>query len=342
MRTDVQTRTITLQQAINEALREEMRRDPTVVLMGEDVAGGAGVDHLAGDEAWGGVLGVTRGLVQEFGRDRVLDTPISEAGFIGAAVGAAATGLRPVVELMFVGFIGVCYDILLNQAAKLRYMFGGKAKVPLVVRTLIGAGYRAAAQHSQILYPVFVHVPGLKVVVPSTPYDAKGLLCSAIRDDAPVIFCEHIALLNQKGRVPEGTYTIPLGKADIKRPGKDATVVAIGKMVHVALEAAEILAAQGKEVEVIDPRTLQPLDEETILTSVEKTGRLIVVDEANPRCSMASEIASVVATKGFDFLDAPIRTVTPPHVPVPFSPVLEDAYLPNAAKVVEAVRETFQ
>lgn len=341
MATAIQTQEITFAQAINRALREEMERDPTVILMGEDVAGGAAVEHLEGDEAWGGVLGVTKGLVKEFGRDRVLDTPISEAGFIGAAVGAAAVGLRPVVELMFVGFIGVCYDALLNQASKLRYMFGGKAKVPMVVRTLIGGGFRAAAQHSQVLYPIFVHVPGLKVVVPSTPYDAKGLLVSAIRDDDPVIFCEHIALLNVKGTVPDESYAIPLGKADIKRPGTDATVVAIGRMVHVALEAAEALAKDGKEIEVIDPRTLQPLDEETILASVQKTGRLIVVDEANPRCSMASEIASVVATKGFDYLDAPIRTVTPPHVPVPFSPVLEDAYIPDAARVVQAVRETF-
>lgn len=340
MATMVETREITFQQAINEAIRYEMRRDPNVILMGEDVAGGAGVDHLQDNEAWGGVLGVTRGLVQEFGRHRVLDTPISEAGFIGAAVGAAATGLRPVAELMFVGFVGVCYDVLLNQAAKLRYMFGGKAKVPLVVRTMVGGGFRAAAQHSQMLYPVFVNVPGIKVVVPATPYDAKGLLASAIRDDDPVVFCEHITLYATKGSVPEEPYTIPLGKADVKRSGKDVTIVAIGKMVHTALEAAARLAAEGIQAEVVDPRTLQPLDEDTILTSVRRTGRLVVVDEANPRCSMASEIAAVVASKGFDFLDAPIRLVTPPHVPVPFSPPLEDAYIPSAERIVAAAHET--
>lgn len=334
-------RQLNFSQALNEAMRQEMRRDPTVILMGEDVAGGAGVEHLHEDEAWGGVLGVTKGLVKEFGRSRVLDTPISESGFIGAAVGAAVTGLRPVVEMMFAGFMGVCFDQLLNQGAKLRYMFGGKATVPLVVRTIYGGGFRAAAQHSQVLYSLFTHIPGLKTVVPATPYDAKGLLISSIRDDDLVIFFEDITLGGMKGPVPEEPYTIPLGKAEIRRPGDDVTIVAIGKMVHRALEAAEELQKQGKSAEVIDPRTLSPFDEETVLDSVKKTGRLVVVDESHPRCSMATDIAALVADKGFDFLNAPIKTVTSPHTPVPFSPVLEDHYLPNSQKIATAAAELF-
>jgi len=328
-------------QALNEAMRQEMQRDPKVILMGEDVAGGADVDHLQGDEAWGGVLGVTKGLVKEFGRERVLDTPISESGFIGAAVGAAVTGLRPIAEMMFVGFMGVCFDQLLNQGAKLRYMFGGKAKVPLVIRTICGGGYRAAAQHSQVLYSLFTHIPGLKTVVPSTPYDAKGLLISSIRDDDLVIFFEDITLGAMKGPVPEEAYTIPLGKADIKRPGNDLTLVAMGKMVHHALKSAEELQKQGKSAEVIDPRTLSPFDEDAVLTSVQKTGRLVVVDESHPRCSMASDIAALVADKGFDYLNGPIKTVTAPHTPVPFSPPLEDHYLPNAEKITAAALSLF-
>lgn len=328
-------------QALNEAMRQEMQRDPKVILIGEDVAGGADVDHLQGDEAWGGVLGVTKGLVKEFGRERILDTPISESGFIGAAVGAAVTGLRPIAEMMFVGFMGVCFDQLLNQGAKLRYMFGGKAKVPLVIRTICGGGYRAAAQHSQVLYSLFTHIPGLKTVVPSTPYDAKGLLIASIQDDDPVIFFEDITLGAMKGPVPEEPYTIPLGKADIKRTGADVTIVAIGKMVHHALKSADELQQQGKSAEVIDPRTLSPFDEATVLESVQKTGRLVVVDESHPRCSMASDIAAVVADKGFDYLNGPIKTVTAPHTPVPFSPPLEDHYLPNAQKITAAALSLF-
>lgn len=327
-------------QALNEAMRQEMRRDPKVILLGEDVAGGADVEHLHGDEAWGGVLGVTKGLVKEFGRERVIDTPISESGFIGAAVGAAVTGMRPIAEMMFVGFMGVCFDQLLNQGAKLRYMFGGKAKVPLVIRTICG-GYRAAAQHSQVLYSLFTHIPGLKTVIPSTPYDAKGLLISSIRDDDLVIFFEDITLGAMKGPVPEEAYTIPLGKADIKRPGSDLTIVAMGKMMHQALKAADDLQKQGKSTEVIDPRTLSPFDEETVLESVKKTGRLVVVDESHPRCSMASDIAAVVADKGFDYLNGPIKMVTAPHTPVPFSPPLEDHYLPNAQKITAAALSLF-
>ncbi|CAJ1001324.1 MULTISPECIES: alpha-ketoacid dehydrogenase subunit beta [Brevibacillus] len=333
------TRKISFSAAVNEAIRLAMRADENVILLGEDVAGGAQVDHLQDDEAWGGVLGVTKGLVQEFGRERVLDTPITEAGFIGAAMGAAATGLRPIAELMFNDFIGSCLDMVMNQGAKFRYMFGGKAQVPVTIRTMHGAGFSAAAQHSQSLYAMFTHIPGIKVVVPSTPYDAKGLLLASIEDNDPVIFFEDKTLYNTTGDVPEEYYTLPLGKADIKRVGSDVTIVAIGKQVHTALQAAERLAQKGVEAEVVDPRTLSPLDEDTILASVAKTNRLIVVDEANPRCSVATDIAALVADKGFDTLDAPIKRITAPHTPVPFSPPLEELYLPSPQKVVEAVSE---
>jgi len=335
----VETRTLTFREGLNEAMRLEMRRDKTVVLMGEDVAGGAAT-HLQekNDEAWGGDLGVTKGLVQEFGRSRVLDTPISESSFIGAAVGAASTGLRPIAELMFVDFFGVCMDQIFNQAGKMRYMFGGKAKVPMVIRTLYGAGFRAAAQHSAVLYSVFAHMPGLKVVVPSTPYNAKGLLTASIRDDDPVIFFEHLVLLDSSGPVPAENYVVPLGRAEIARPGKDATVVAIGRMRQFAVEAAEELAKGGIEVEVVDPQTLSPLDEETILASVKKTHRLVVVDEDNPRCSVANDIVALAAQQAFGYLDAAPQAVTAPHTPVPFSPVLEDAYIPSAAKIAAAVK----
>src|SRR3954467_3697181 len=333
------TRQMTYQQAVNEALRIAMREDPTVVLMGEDIAGGAMVDHLINDDAWGGPMGVTKGIVQEFGRDRVLDTPITEAGFIGAAVGAAATGLRPVAELMFVDFFGCCMDQIFDQGAKLRYMFGGKAKCPVTIRTQIGAGVSAAGQHSGCHYSVFAHMPGIKCAVPSTPADAKGLLLSAIRDDDLVMFFENKVLYGSKGDVPEGDEGIPLGVADVKREGDDLTIVAISRMVQQALAAADALAAEGIEAEVIDPRTLSPLDEETILNSVAKTHRLLIVDEDNPRCSAATDIAALVADKGFDTLDAPIKLVTSPHTPVPFSPPLEAFYIPSPDRIVEAVRE---
>jgi pyruvate dehydrogenase E1 component beta subunit len=333
-------RVITFREALNEAMRLEMRRDPTVIIMGEDVAGGARLPHVEGrgEEAWGGVMGVTKGLAKEFGRSRVLDTPISESAFIGAAVAAAATGLRPIAELMFVDFFGVCMDQIFNQGAKLRYMFGGKAKVPMVIRTMIGAGFRAAGQHSGSHYSVFTHMPGLKTVVPSTPYDAKGLLISAIRDDDPVIFFEHKLLYDMEGEVPEGEYTIPLGQADIKREGRDVTVVAIGRMVHFALEAADRLAAgDGVSLEVIDPRTLSPLDEEAIINSVKKTHHLVVVDEDNPRCSVAADIVALVASRAIEYLDGPPQMVTAPHTVVPFSPVLEDYYIPSPEKIIQAV-----
>jgi pyruvate dehydrogenase E1 component beta subunit len=324
--------------AINDAICQEMRRDPTVILLGEDVAGGAGLTHLKGEDAWGGPLGVTKGIGAEFGRGRVWDTPISESAFIGTAIGAAATGLRPIVELMFVDFLGVCFDQIYNQGAKMRYMFGGRARVPLVIRTMIGGGLGAAAQHSGCLYSLFTHFPGLKTVVPSTPYDAKGLLISSIRDDDLVIFFEHKAMYGMTGAVPDEPYTVPLGKAEIKRQGSDVTAVGIAKTVHTCLEAAELLEKEGISLEVIDLRSLSPMDEETILTSVAKTQRFVAVDEANPRCGMAADLAALVATKAFDRLVAPIRMVTAPHTPVPFSPVLEQFYLPSAEKVVEAVR----
>jgi acetoin:2,6-dichlorophenolindophenol oxidoreductase subunit beta len=321
-------------EAINEALRLEMRRDPRVIIMGEDVAGGMGA---AGEQdAWGGVLGVTKGLISEFGSERVRDTPISESAFIGAAVGAAATGLRPVAELMFIDFAGVCLDQILNQAAKLRYMFGGKATVPLVIRTMYGAGLRAASQHSQSLYPIFTHIPGLKVVIPSSPYEAKGLLIRAIRDDDPVIFCEHKMLYDEMEEVPDEAYTIPFGEANLTREGEDLTIVAIGRMVKFANEAADRLTAQGVACSVIDPRTTSPLDEETILESVKETGRLVVVDEASPRCNLATDIVALVATKAFSALKAPVAIVAPPHTPVPFSPALEDVYVPSPAKIEAA------
>nr|WP_294507713.1 alpha-ketoacid dehydrogenase subunit beta [uncultured Rhodopila sp.] len=327
-------------QAINEALRQEMRRDPRVILMGEDVAGGAGAP--GDDDAWGGVLGVTKGLVGEFGRERVLDTPLSESAYIGAAAGAAATGLRPVAELMFVDFMGVCFDQIFNQAAKFRYMFGGHAVTPLVIRMMYGAGFRAASQHSQCLYPIFTHIPGLKVVIPSSAYEAKGLLIQAIRDDDPVIFMENKVLYDQEEEVPDESYTIPFGEANLTREGSDVTIVGIGRMVQIANAAADALAKQGISCTVIDPRTTSPLDTGSILDSVEETGRLVIVDEASPRCNMATDISALVAQEAFGALRAPIRMVCPPHVPVPFAPNLEDLYVPDAARVEAAVRAVMQ
>ncbi len=328
-------RKITYQQAINEALDQEMSRDQNVIVMGEDVAGGEG--SPGEQDAWGGVLGVTRGLYHKH-PGRVIDTPISESGYVGAAVGAACCGMRPVAELMFVDFLGVCFDQIFNQAAKFRYMFGGKAETPVVIRAMYGAGFRAAAQHSQCLYNIFTHIPGLKVVVPSNPYDAKGLLIQSIRDNDPVIFLEHKALYTMEGEVPEELYTVPFGEAAVVREGNDVTIVAIGRMVQKAQEAAAELQKAGVQCEIIDPRTTSPLDTDTILESVEKTGRLIVVDESHPRCSMASDIAGLVAENAFDSLKAPIRQITGPHSPVPFSDSLEELYIPSAAKIVAAAK----
>jgi pyruvate dehydrogenase E1 component beta subunit len=268
----------------------------------------------------------------------VLDTPISESAFIGAAIGAATAGMRPVAELMFVDFMGVCFDQIYNQAAKFRYMFGGKAVTPVVIRTMYGAGLRAAAQHSQCLYPLFTHIPGLKVVLPSTPYDAKGLMTQAIRDNDPVMFFEHKALYDLAGPVPEEGYALPFGEANVVREGGDVTIVTLGRMVHTSLEAAEQLAGAGVQCEVIDLRTTSPLDEDTVLESVEGTGRLVVVDEAHPRCSMATDISALVARKAFGALRAPIEMVTAPHTPVPFSNTLEDLYVPDAQRIANAVK----
>ena len=333
-------RRLTYRKAINEALREEMERDENVIIMGEDIAGAPQSDDPAMLDAWGGILGVTAGLVQQFGKERVLDTPITESAFIGAAAGAAATGLRPVAELMFVAFAGVCLDQIANQAAKLRYMFGGKTKVPMVIRTMIGAGMCAAGQHSNVNYSVFTHYPGLKCVVPSNPSDAKGLLKAAIRDDDPVIYFENKVLYDTEGPVPEDNdFIVPIGKGKVVREGNDATVVALSRMVSVALEAAQLLEAQGISVEVVDPRSISPLDEELLLASVKKTSRVVVVDEDNPRCSMATDIVALVASKAFHYLDAPPKMVTAPHTPVPFSPPMEAFYVPSADRIVSAVME---
>ena len=325
-------------EALNEAMRQEMARDPRVVLIGEDVAGGQGgsADEV---EAPGGVLGVTRGLYKQFGSTRVIDTPITESAIIGMAAGAATTGLRPIAELMFADFLGVCFDQLYNQAAKFRYMFGGRTKTPLVVRSMIGAGLSAAAQHSQCPHAIFTHVPGLKVVIPSNAYDAKGLLIQAIRDDDPVIFLEHKMLYDLTDEVPDEPYAIPFGEANFTREGDDVTIVAIARMVHLANEAADHLGRNGISCEVIDPRTASPLDERAIRESVARTGRLVIVDEANPRCGLAADIAALVASQSFHDLKAPIRLVTAPHTPVPFSPVLEALYIPSVARIEAAVRE---
>lgn len=341
------TRELSFGQAINEALRQEMARDPSVIVLGEDVAGAAGRAHLGLIDAWGGPMRATRGLIQEFGPQRVIDTPIAEMGFVGAAIGAAMTGLRPVVEVMFADLIGVCYDQIINQAAKMHYMMGGKVNLPLVIRTAYGTrgdkrsyGGGAAAQHSQTLYAVLAHIPGLKVVVPSSAYNAKGLTIAAIRDNGPVVLLEHKFLgLSAKGNVPEESYTLEIGKAQIVRKGRDVTLCGIGRMTHVCLEAAATLQAEdGVEAEVIDVLTLAPLDESTIFESVKRTHRLVVADEDNPVCSMARDIAARVAENVFDYLDAPIRTITAPDVPVPFAAVLESLYTPRAEQIVAAVR----
>jgi len=317
---------ITYAKALNEALREEMLQDERVFLMGEDIA------------AHNGPFRVTEGLFKEFGTKRVRDTPLSEAAIAGAAAGAAVTGLRPVAEIMFIDFSTLATDQIINQAAKMRYMFGGKIRVPVVYRTQGGAGRGNAAQHSQSLEAWYVHIPGLWVVQPSTPYDAKGLLKSAIRNDNPIIFIEHKGLYFTKGPVPEEEYTLPLGVADIKREGDDVTIFATSKMVLVALEAAEELARQGISCEVVDPRTLKPLDMETLLGSVRKTHRLVVVVEACLTGSFASEVAARVGEEGFDELDAPIQRVCAEDVPIPYAGNLEAEATPQTKDVIQAVK----
>jgi pyruvate dehydrogenase E1 component beta subunit len=333
---------ILFKDAITEAMRQEMERDEKVILLGLDVAGGAGTVTLDKErDSWGGVLGVSKGLYPLF-PDRVIDTPISESAYIGAAVGASACGMRAIGELMFADFLGVCFDQLYNQACKFRYMFGGKAVTPVTIRTMIGAGFSGAAQHSQSPYSIFAHVPGMKCIIPSNPYDAKGLLCAAIEDDDPCVFFEHKALYTMKGDVPEEYYTIPLGQANVVREGKDVTIVALARMVQFAEKAAKKLAKDGIECEIIDPRTISPLDKDTIYASVEKTGRLVVVDEDNDRCGFAADVVGMVSQDLFGSLKGAPQMVTPPFCPVPFASNLEAAYIPNANDVEAAVRKTLE
>jgi len=331
------TREIRYREAINEALRQEMRRDPTVIIMGEEIAGGAGREHLGIVDAWGGPFRTTVGLIQEFGKERVLDTPLSEAAFIGTAIGAASTGMRAIAELMFVDFVGVCMDQLLNNAAKMRYMFGGQVKVPFTMLTRIGAGFGSAAQHSESFYSIFSHIPGLKGVVPSDPYTAKGLLVAAIRDDDPVVYFEHKGLYGNTGPVPEELYALPLGQARTVREGTDITLVGISRMTWVCTEAAEELARSGINAQVVDLLSVSPIDYDHIIDSVRRTHRIVVVDEDTPICSLASDICARVAEEAFDYLDAPPSRVTAPHTPVPYNRQLEAAYIPNATRVVKTV-----
>jgi acetoin:2,6-dichlorophenolindophenol oxidoreductase subunit beta len=327
--TENKTREITYLEAVREAMSQEMRQNEEVFILGEDIG------------VYGGAFGVTRGMIEEFGPERIRNTPISEAAIAGGAVGAALTGMRPILELQFSDFITIAMDQLVNQAAKTRYMFGGKGKVPMVVRTPAGSGTGAAAQHSQSLEAWMAHIPGLKVIQPSTAYDAKGLLKAAMDDDNPVIFYEHKLLYRTQCDVPEEQYSIPLGKADVKRKGKDVTIVATAIMVHKALEAAAELEKEGIDVEIVDPRTLVPLDEETIVESVKKTGRLIVVHEAVKRGGFGGEIASMIAeSEAFDYLDAPIKRLGGLAVPVPYNPTLEKAVIPQVPDIIEAVKET--
>ena len=335
-------RQLTYIQAVNETLRQEMERDPAVIIMGEDIAGGAG--RADKQDAWGGPMRLTKGLIGQFGPERIRDTPISEAGFVGAGVGAAATGLRPVVDLMYVGFFGVCADQITNNAAKIHYMFGGKVKVPLTIMTGMGAGTNSAAQHSETLYSVFSHFPGLKCVVPSNPYNAKGLFAAAIRDDDPVIIFNNRQLMGFRGEpdVPEEPYIVPIGEANVAREGTDVTLVGIGYTTHLCMQAAQALEAQGFSAEVIDLLSVSPLDNDAILESVRKTRRVVIADEDYPRCSVASDISALVAEEAFDYLDAPPKRVTAPHTPVPYSRPLEAVFLPSKEKVVKAALEVLQ
>jgi len=329
---------LSMRDAVNQALHQEMARDSRVIVLGEDVSGGAG--GTSGErEASGGIFGVTKGLLPRFGAGRVIDTPISESAIVGAAAGAALAGLRPVAELMFADFVGVCMDQLYNQIAKFRYMFGGKSSCPVVIRTAMGAGMNMGAQHSQTIYALLTAIPGLKIVVPSNAHDAKGLMIQAIRDDDPVVFFEHKALYPRKAEVPEVPYTIAFGEANLVREGEAATVVALGRMVTFAEKALDGLAKDGIYCDLIDPRTTSPLDEETILESVENTGRLVVVDESPPRCSVAADIAALVASRGFASLRAPVGLVTAPHAPIPFSPALERAWVPGPQAIEAAIRK---
>jgi pyruvate/2-oxoglutarate/acetoin dehydrogenase E1 component len=323
-------RELTYAQAINEALRQCMKEDERVILLGEDIG------------VYGGIFQVTAGLLSEFGPERVIDTPIAEAGFTGASIGAALTGMRPVVEIMFIDFTTVCMDMIINQMAKMHYMFGGRGTVPMVLRINIGAGRGAAAQHSQSFHALFMHIPGLYVAAPATPYDAKGLMIEAIRNDNPVVFVEHKKLYVEKGEVPEESYTIPFGQADIKREGSDLTIVATHALVTRSLNAADEVAKEGIDVEIVDPRTLVPLDRSAILESVKKTGRLLVADEGHKTCGVAAEISAMVAEEAIYYLKAPVVRVCSPDTPVPFSPPLEQAYIPDVKDLVPAIKRLMQ
>lgn len=320
-------RKITYREALREALREEMQKDQNVFLLGEDIG-----------RYWGGAFKVTEGLADEFGDDRVRDTPISESAIVGVGVGAAITGMRPVAEIMFGDLTALAMDQIANQAAKIRYMFGGQAKCPLVVRTPFGAGVNIASHHSQSLEAWFMHVPGLLVAIPSMPYDAKGLLKTALRGNNPVFFCEHKLLYPVEGEVPEHDYTIPFGEAVVRREGSDVTVIATAYMVHKALEAAAMLEKEGLSVEVIDPRTLTPLDKQTLVRSVKKTGRVVIVSEDCKTAGVSAEIAAVIAEEALDYLDAPIKRLAEPDTPIPFSPTLEQYVIPNEKTIIEAVK----
>jgi pyruvate/2-oxoglutarate/acetoin dehydrogenase E1 component len=325
------TREITFAQAIREALDEELARDEKIVLFGEDIG------------AWGGVFRTTEGLYEKYGPERVIDTPLSEEGYVGLAVGIAMTGMHPVPEIMFGDFITLAMDQIVNQAAKMRYMTGGQVAVPITIRATMGGGRSSGAQHSQSWHAWFAHVPGLKVVVPSTPYDAKGLLKTALREPNPVLFFEDKVMYHKiKGPVPEEEYLIPFGVADIKREGSDVTIVALSRMVHTALAAAEQLAQEGISAEVIDPRTLTPLDEETLIQSVCKTGGAVIVDEGYQRFGVTAELAAVIAKGAFDYLDAPIERVGAMDVPIPFSPPLEFATIPDEARIIQAVHRVLE
>lgn len=325
-----------IREAITHTLAEEMARDDSIIVLGEDVVGGAGT--AGGQEAIGGIWGTTPGLFARFGPDRVIDTPISESAIVGAAAGAALAGKRPVAELMFADFVGVSLDQLWNQMGKFRYMFGGKTRCPAVVRLIYGAGMNAAAQHSQSVYAMMTAMPGLKVVLPATPADAKGLLTEALRGDDPVLFFEHKALYGVKGEVPEGEHRQRFGEARMVREGGDVTLVTCGRMVSFSEKACDRLAADGIGVDLIDLRTTSPMDEEAILDSVEQTGRLVVVDESPPRCSLAADIAATVAAKAFTSLRAPPQMVTGPHSPIPFARELERAWVPSPGRIEDAVR----
>lgn len=326
-----------IREAISSTLHAEMERDPAIIVLGEDVVGGAGT--AGGPEAIGGIWGTTGGLYAKFGASRVIDTPISESAIIGAAAGAALAGKRPVAELMFADFVGVSLDQLWNQMAKFRYMFGGKTKCPAVVRLIYGAGMNSGPQHSQSVYAMLTAMPGLKVVMPTTPADAKGMLTEALRGDDPVMFFEHKALYGAKGEVPDGDHVQKFGEARMVREGGDVTIVTCGRMVNFSEKACDKLAADGIGVDLIDLRTTSPLDEEAILDSVESTGRLVVVDESPPRCSLAADIIAIVAAQAFTSLKAPPVAVTGPHAPIPFARELERAWIPSPKKIEDAVRQ---